>query len=229
MSSNMSKKGSLATRAAAAIGAGAVALMLAPAALATPISQTPDQDEHHSTFVNDEKCDPVADKNYHPYEQWITDEWDQYNGTNSFTNRSDRPIQYTLEVTEAVNESVKAMSSGNAWDVFLSALKNKYGIVQVSQWAVGDKIGPVTVNPGETVRADYGVHMKSFIGRVRTCDQRTGLWRTEPYFGEYKGTGPSTRFVVWHKTTKEGETRSQWVPVSGTSGDGGPASANINS
>ena len=123
---------------------------------------------------------------------------------------------------------MKAMSSGNMWDVFLHGVKNKYGIVEVSQWSVGDKLGPVTVNPGETVRADYGVHMKSFIGRVRTCDQKTGLWRGEPYFGEYNGKGPSTRFVVWHKTTKEGEHRQQWAPVSGNSGDGGPASATIN-
>ena len=70
--------------------------------------------------------------------------------------------------------------------------------------------------------------MKSFIGRVRTCDQKTGLWRGEPSFGEYRGNF-STRFVVWHKTTKEGVHRQQWVPVQGNSGDGGPASASINS
>lgn len=65
---------------------------------------------------------------------------------------------------------------------------------------MGDTLGPVTVKPGQTMRADYGVHMKSFIGRVRTCDTRTHLWRTEAAFGEYSGSGPSTRFVVWHMT-----------------------------
>lgn len=214
--------------ACAVMGASLLAPGIVGQVAATPLTQTPDQDEHHTGFTNTDKCDPVKDAKRHPWEQWITDEWDRYNGTNSFTNRTDRPIQYTLEVTEGVNESVKAMSSGNMWDVFLHGVKNKYGIVEVSQWSVGDKLGPVTVNPGETVRADYGVHMKSFIGRVRTCDQKTGLWRGEPYFGEYNGKGPSTRFVVWHKTTKEGEHRQQWAPVSGNSGDGGPASATIN-
>ncbi|MEJ4112061.1 hypothetical protein ACGE24_00070 [Corynebacterium kroppenstedtii] len=205
-----------------------VAPLTSPIASATPVTPTPDQDKHRSTFVDTDKCDPAADATRHPWEQWVTDEWDRYNGTNSFTNRSDRPIQYSLEVTEGVNESVKAMSSGNMWDTFLYGVKARYGIVEVSQWSVGDKLGPVTVNPGETVRADYGVHMKSFIGRVRTCDKNSKTWRGEPYFGEYNGKGPSTRFVVWHKTTKDGEQRSQWAPVTGNSGDGGPASASIN-
>lgn len=202
-----------------------------PAMAAPTGNVTPDQDEHRDGFVNDEQCDPEADASRHPWEQWITDEWDRYNGTTSFTNTSDRPITFTLEVTEGVNESVKAMSSGNTWDVFFHGIKDKYGVVETSEWAVGDKLGPVTVEPGETVRADYGVHMKEFIGRVRTCDKKTGLWRTEPAFGEYHGKGPSTRFVVWHRTTKEGDYRENYVPVAGNSGSQaptGPGAATID-
>ncbi|AKK10736.1 hypothetical protein [Corynebacterium uterequi] len=175
---------------------------------------TPDQDVHRSTFL-DEACNPATDAKRHPWEQWVTDEWDRYNGTTSFTNTSDRDIKFSLEVTEGVNESVKAMSSGNTWDVFLKGVKSSYGIVEVSQWAVGDKLGPVIVKPGETVRADYGVHMKSFIGRVRTCDARTGKWKSEPYFGHYHGEGPSTRFVVWHRTSAEGAHSSNVQYVQG--------------
>ncbi|WP_124039286.1 hypothetical protein [Neoactinobaculum massilliense] len=185
---------------------GALAAMFlavtAPASAFAVVEQsvTPNQDEHRSTFVNDEHCDPAVDGHRHPFEQWVTDEWDRYNGTSSFTNRTDRPIRYTLEVTEGVNESVKASTTSNAWDVFFKGLTGRYGIVEESEWRVGDTLGPVTVKPGQTMRADYGVHMKSFIGRVRTCDTRTHLWRTEAAFGEYSGSGPSTRFVVWHMT-----------------------------
>lgn len=194
---------------------------------AGPSSYSPDQFEHRSTFINDEKCDPTpeGDLHYHPWEQHITDEWDRYNGTASFTNTSDRPIKFSLEVTEGVNESVKAMSSGNTWAPFFNGLKNKFGIQKVSEWAKGDKLGPVTVKPGETVRADYGVHMMSFIGRVRTCDKKTGLWRTEPYFGEYKGKGPQTRFVVWHRTTAEGDYSTNYQRVQSQQGSYVPPSA----
>ncbi|MCZ9309403.1 hypothetical protein ACUY3K_09355 [Corynebacterium uberis] len=214
---------------ALAVGIGPFA---APAFAGPSGNVTPDQDEHRDSFINDEACDPnSAEGQRHPWEQWVKDEWDRYNGTTSFTNTSDRPITFSLEVTEGVNESVSAMSSGNTWDVFLSGVKNRYGIVETSEWSVGDKLGPVTVKPGETVRADYGVHMKEFIGRVRTCDKRTQLWRTERYFGEYHGKGPSTRFVVWHRTTKEGDYRQNYVPVAGnkgSQGDSGPGAATID-
>lgn len=192
---------------------------------------TPDQDQHRSTFVEGERCNPLEDGKRHPWEQWIVDEWDRYNGTTSFTNTTDREITYSLEVTEGVNESVKAMSSGNTWDVFLKGLKTRYGVVETSEWSVGDKLGPIKVKPGETVRADYGVHMKEFIGRVRTCDKRTSTWRMEPYFGKYHGKGPSTRFVVWHRTTAEGDYTQNYMPVNdswGKGGDGGPGSQTIN-
>ncbi|KQB87387.1 hypothetical protein [Corynebacterium lowii] len=192
---------------------------------------SPDQNEHRSTFVNDDVCDPIKDAKRHPWEQWIVDEWDRYNGTTSFTNTTDRTITYSLEVTEGVNESVKAMSSGNTWDVFFKGLKTRYGVVETSEWAVGDKLGPIKVKPGETVRADYGVHMKEFIGRVRTCDKKTGLWRGENSFGKYHGKGPSTRFVVWHRTTAEGDYTQNYVPVNdkwGKTGDSGPGSQTIN-
>lgn len=197
------------------------------AAHAGPASYSPDQFEHRSDFINDEPCTPTkeADLNYHPWEQHITDEWDRYNGTASFTNTSDRPIKFSLEVTEGVNESVQAMSSGNMWEPFFNGLKNKYGIQKVSEWAKGDLLGPVIVQPGETVRADYGVHMMSFIGRVRTCDKRTALWRTEHYFGEYKGQGPQTRFVVWHRTTAEGDYSSNYQRVGSQQGSYVPPNA----
>lgn len=211
------------------VGMGPV---FAAPALAVPTgNMTPDQDEHRDSFVEGETCDPAVDGRRHPWEQWVKDEWDRYNGTTSFTNTSDRPITFSLEVTEGVNESVSAMSSGNTWDVFLKGVKSRYGIVETSEWSVGDKLGPVTVKPGETVRADYGVHMKEFIGRVRTCDKRTAVWRTEHYFGKYHGKGPSTRFVVWHRTTQEGDYRQNYVPVegnSGSAGDTGPGSATID-
>lgn len=202
------------------VGSVAVAATLLGAgpASAAAVVKSPDQNEHVTEFQND-PCDPVADRSRHPYEQWITNEWDRYNGTTSFTNTTDRDIEFALEVTEGVNESVKATSSGNMWDPFFRSLTKKYGIVEVSEWAVGDKLGPVTVKPGETVRADYGVHMKDFIGRVRTCDQKTATWRTEGAFGTYKGTGPSTRFVVWHRTTKEGDYTQNFVPVKTPIGD----------
>ncbi|MBC3186038.1 hypothetical protein H7347_05525 [Corynebacterium sp. zg-331] len=192
---------------------------------------SPDQNEHRSTFVNNETCNVLTDAKRHPWEQWIVDEWDRYNGTSSFTNTTDRVITYSLEVTEGVNESVKAMSSGNMWDTFFKGLKTRYGVVETSEWSVGDKLGPIKVKPGETVRADYGVHMKEFIGRVRTCDKRTGLWRTERSFGEYRGKGPSTRFVVWHRTTAEGDYTQSYMPVSdswGKGSDGGPGAQTIN-
>ncbi|QDZ43400.1 hypothetical protein [Corynebacterium sp. sy039] len=201
--------------------------MVSGVATATPVTKTPDQHEHRQDFVNDDTCNWEADQSRHPYESWITNEYDRYNGTNSFTNNTDRPIQFSLEVTEGVNESVKAMSSGNTWEPFFGHLQNKYGIVQTSNWAVGDKLGPITVQPGETVRADYGVHMKEFIGRVRTCDKNTGLWRMEPYFGKYVGKGPSTRFVVWHHTTKEGDYSENYVEMPAMS-DSGPGAATID-
>lgn len=203
------------------------AFAFAGVAHAGPASYSPDQFEHRSDFINDEPCTPTeeADLNYHPWEQHITDEWDRYNGTASFTNTSDRPIKFSLEVTEGVNESVQAMSSGNMWAPFFNGLKNKYGIQKVSEWAKGDLLGPVVVQPGETVRADYGVHMMSFIGRVRTCDKQTALWRTEHYFGEYKGQGPQTRFVVWHRATAEGDYSSNYQRVESQEGSYVPPSA----
>lgn len=57
--------------------------------------------------------------------------------------------------------------------------------------------------------------MKSFIGRVRTCDAITKKWRGEPAFGDYHGTGSSTRFVVWHRTTKDGHANTQYQPING--------------
>lgn len=74
-----------------------------------------------------------------PNSKWVTDEWDRYNGTNSFTNSTNRPIEYTLEVTEGVNESVSANSTGNTWVVFIRGLHSRYGLVEMSEWAVGDK------------------------------------------------------------------------------------------
>lgn len=218
----MLKKRLAAAACATTLALGALALNVSGAfADVTNQHMTPDQDQHRSSFVNDEACDVQADHSRHPWEQWITDEWDRYNGTTSFTNTTDRSVKFSLEVTEGVNESVKAMSSGNMWEVFLHGLHDRYGVVEMSTWSVGDKVGPVTVKPGETVRADYGVHMKSFIGRVRTCDARTGLWRTEHSFGEYKGQGPSTRFVVWHRTEKDGTTSQNYVPVTSSAGNGG--------
>lgn len=208
--------------------AAAASLLGAAPAVAGPTFKSPDQNEHVTEFQND-PCDPIADAKRHPWEQWVTDEWDRYNGTTSFTNTTDRDIKFSLEVTEGVNESVTAMSSGNMWDVFFKGLTTRYGIVEVSEWAVGDQLGPVTVKPGETVRADYGVHMKEFIGRVRTCDKRTATWKTEPYFGTYHGKGPSTRFVVWHRTTKDGDYTQNFVPVATPIGDDVDTSPNAPS
>lgn len=59
---------------------GALAAMFlavtAPASAFAVVEQsvTPNQDEHRSTFVNDEHCDPAVDGHRHPFEQWVTDE-----------------------------------------------------------------------------------------------------------------------------------------------------------
>lgn len=110
----------------------------------------------------------------------------------TLTNSSTEATPVPASRMAAAASSVKVPESVSLTDV-LSTLKSDHGIdaFEEQTWSAGQKIGAITLSPGQSMDVTYGFNEVAFSGTQQSC-QLDGRFGSETSFS---GTAPTGEYV----------------------------------
>ena len=114
-------------------------------------------------------------------------------GTAQFTNRTDQPVPYTATVETGTNHKISANSKAELPNGWNTTAKSDIGLKESNGWTDSETFGPITLQPGESFRVEYGVLEKDFISMFVEC--KDGLLQNQEGANVVRGTGPAERYA----------------------------------
>lgn len=181
-----------------------VAIAAPMVGLASPAHATPPMPQGYPIEGLDQKCDAseAFSKGYPEWHYGETARRYLNDGTVQFTNRTDQPIPYTAKLETGTNHKISANSAAELPNGWNTTAKSDIGLKESNGWVESETIGPITLQPGESFRAEYGVVEKDFISMFVDCTD--GVLQNQPGANVIRGTGPAERYAFAYKVGADG-------------------------